>query len=63
MKNEALKQIHEMLRMPCSAKVPKARKKPETRKVGRNEPCPCGPGSKFKRCCIRKMSNRLQVAQ
>jgi len=20
-------------------------------KVGRNEPCPCGSGSKFKRCC------------
>ena len=22
-----------------------------TRKVGRNEPCPCGSGKKFKRCC------------
>ncbi len=21
------------------------------RKVGRNEPCPCGSGKKFKRCC------------
>ena len=20
-------------------------------KVGRNEPCPCGSGNKFKRCC------------
>ncbi len=20
-------------------------------KVGRNEPCPCGSGKKFKRCC------------
>ncbi|HEY6010722.1 MAG TPA: SEC-C metal-binding domain-containing protein [Nitrospirota bacterium] len=20
-------------------------------KVGRNEPCPCGSGRKFKRCC------------
>jgi uncharacterized protein len=23
----------------------------ENRKVGRNEPCPCGSGKKFKRCC------------
>lgn len=22
------------------------------RKIGRNEPCPCGSGKKFKRCCI-----------
>jgi hypothetical protein len=21
-------------------------------KVGRNEPCPCGSGKKFKKCCI-----------
>ena len=24
------------------------------KKVGRNEPCPCGSGLKFKRCCIDK---------
>lgn len=23
-------------------------------KIGRNDPCPCGSGSKFKRCCINK---------
>ncbi|MBI3758229.1 MAG: SEC-C domain-containing protein, partial [Deltaproteobacteria bacterium] len=23
-------------------------------KVGRNEPCPCGSGKKFKRCCGRE---------
>ena len=21
-------------------------------KIGRNEPCPCGSGKKFKKCCI-----------
>ncbi len=21
-------------------------------KIGRNEPCPCGSGKKFKRCCL-----------
>jgi len=23
-------------------------------KVGRNEPCPCGSGKKFKKCCLNK---------
>lgn len=22
-------------------------------KVGRNEPCPCGSGKKFKKCCLQ----------
>ncbi len=26
------------------------------RKVGRNDPCPCGSGKKFKACCMRKES-------
>ena len=26
---------------------------PEVRHVGRNEPCPCGSGKKFKTCCGR----------
>ena len=24
------------------------------KKIGRNEPCPCGSGKKFKACCMRK---------
>jgi preprotein translocase subunit SecA len=23
------------------------------KKVGRNDPCPCGSGKKYKRCCLR----------
>ena len=23
-------------------------------KIGRNEPCPCGSGRKYKRCCLCK---------
>jgi hypothetical protein len=23
-------------------------------KVGRNDPCPCGSGEKYKNCCIKK---------
>lgn len=26
----------------------------EGRKIGRNDPCPCGSGKKFKQCCIDK---------
>lgn len=25
----------------------------ERGRVGRNDPCPCGSGKKFKRCCFR----------
>jgi uncharacterized protein YecA (UPF0149 family) len=25
------------------------------RDVGRNDPCPCGSGKKFKRCCLGKV--------
>ena len=25
------------------------------RKIGRNDPCPCGSGKKFKKCCIDKV--------
>jgi SEC-C motif len=28
-------------------------------KVGRNEPCPCGSGKKYKQCCIEKDEERL----
>jgi preprotein translocase subunit SecA len=24
-------------------------------RVGRNDPCPCGSGKKYKNCCMRKM--------
>ena len=24
------------------------------RKVGRNDPCPCGSGKKYKKCCLKK---------
>ena len=23
-------------------------------KAGRNDPCPCGSGKKYKKCCLRK---------
>ena len=27
------------------------------RKVGRNDPCPCGSGKKYKNCCMRQARN------
>ena len=29
------------------------------RKVGRNDPCPCGSGKKFKKCCLTSVSDSL----
>ncbi len=28
--------------------------KPKKKKIGRNEPCPCGSGKKYKKCCMGK---------
>jgi len=30
--------------------------------VGRNQPCPCGSGKKFKKCCIGQEWRRLKQA-
>jgi len=30
-------------------------------RVGRNEPCPCGSGNKFKKCCLSKLSTEPQA--
>lgn len=27
---------------------------PKDKKIGRNEPCPCGSGKKYKKCCLKK---------
>lgn len=35
----------------CPPKKPVKRASP---KVGRNDPCPCGSGKKYKKCCGKK---------
>ena len=45
--------------MPQQAPKPQEARKPETfrremPKVGRNDPCPCGSGKKYKNCCMNK---------
>lgn len=48
-------------------KVPKASKNPrqlkKAFKIGRNEPCPCGSGRKYKHCCLVAARNRRNQQQ
>jgi hypothetical protein len=30
-------------------------------KVGRNDPCPCASGAKFKNCCIDKIEKKMRA--
>jgi tetratricopeptide (TPR) repeat protein len=32
------------------------------RKIGRNDPCPCGSGKKYKRCCLEKHEEEARAA-
>ena len=32
-------------------------------KIGRNEPCPCGSGKKFKKCCIKNYDREYLYKQ
>lgn len=41
--------LHQARLAKASANTPQASDNP---KVGRNDPCPCGSGKKFKRCCL-----------
>ncbi len=45
----AIKGIHEFWK--ARRHPDNAAKTPTRKKVGRNEPCPCGSGRKYKRCC------------
>jgi uncharacterized protein YecA (UPF0149 family) len=30
-------------------------------KIGRNQPCPCGSGRKFKKCCIKQIERNQEI--
>jgi len=32
----------------------RSQRAPKKKKIGRNEPCPCGSGKKYKHCCLKK---------
>lgn len=38
--------------------LPLTERQQRTGRVGRNEPCPCGSGKKFKKCCIAKSESK-----
>jgi hypothetical protein len=40
--------------VPPPPRLPPIRNPPSKQKIGRNDPCPCGSGKKFKACCMRK---------
>jgi yecA family protein len=47
----AVRSIHHLWRGRHDPFIARAARSPATNKVGRNEPCPCGSGRKYKRCC------------
>lgn len=49
--NDQMKRFQAMAKAWQEAHTQKVRK---FDKVGRNDPCPCGSGKKFKNCCIDK---------
>ena len=49
---KALKQQHKRQALAQQAQGIKQGHK--TRKIGRNDPCPCGSGEKYKKCCMKK---------
>lgn len=32
-----------------------------TKKVGRNDPCPCGSGNKYKKCCEQRLGPKRKL--
>lgn len=32
-----------------------------TEKIGRNDPCPCGSGKKYKACCLSKKTEKKKL--
>lgn len=49
--NDQMKRFEAMAKSWQEAHTQKVRK---FDKVGRNDPCPCGSGKKFKNCCMNK---------
>ncbi|VVB94004.1 SEC-C motif protein [uncultured archaeon] len=42
----------EMRRLEAAMKMTERNILPQLRKAGRNDPCPCGSGKKYKKCCL-----------
>ena len=46
------KRVLEIVNPEAAKKQSKEKVKHIERKIGRNEPCPCGSGKKYKKCCL-----------
>jgi hypothetical protein len=53
-RNEAEKQMRLRAEPPSEDEYEEEPLPPPKKKVGRNDPCPCGSGRKFKQCCMKK---------
>jgi hypothetical protein len=51
--------IPERLAEPARPRLDLAQPDPTPKRVGRNDPCPCGSGKKYKRCCARSSEAAL----
>ncbi len=52
----------ELLREPREARLKESSKtSTKSVKIGRNEPCPCGSGKKYKKCCIDQQNHSLMA--
>ena len=49
---ERMRELNELAEKAQEGKVTTARRKRP--KMGRNDPCPCGSGKKYKKCCMEK---------
>lgn len=47
--------IYQQAPAPQKRKVQRPLSPNQKKKIGRNEPCPCGSGNKYKKCCLLKM--------
>jgi len=50
--------VHNSAQSPSPQPDPPKPYRRESPKIGRNDPCPCGSGLKYKRCCIDKPTQR-----
>jgi len=44
-----------LLKEPYLFNEPNSENTKKKQKVGRNDPCPCGSGKKYKNCCLNKL--------
>ena len=49
----AMDMPNEELRMNFLKEIAEIQAATKPKKVGRNDPCPCGSGKKYKKCCGR----------